>query len=50
MIQLHDKQFVPFLCTRNLPRNRKMTAQVEADFKDEVPVFIGFEWFFYGCF
>jgi hypoxanthine phosphoribosyltransferase len=42
MIQLHDKQFVPFLSAQEIPRNRKMTAQVEADFKDEVPVFIGF--------
>jgi hypoxanthine phosphoribosyltransferase len=35
MIQLHDKQFVPFLSAQEI--NRKMTA-VEADFKDEVPV------------
>jgi hypoxanthine phosphoribosyltransferase len=40
MIQLHDKQFVPFLSAKKLLM-QKMTAQVEADFKDEVPVFIG---------
>jgi hypothetical protein len=40
MIQLHDKQFVP-LSSEEIAHwscNSKMTAQVEADFKDEVPV------------
>jgi hypothetical protein len=31
MIQLHDKQFVPFFLLKKLPH--KMAAQVEADFK-----------------
>jgi hypoxanthine phosphoribosyltransferase len=39
MIQLHDKQFVPFLSAKEIAHAiAKMTAQVEADFKDEVPV------------
>jgi hypoxanthine phosphoribosyltransferase len=42
MIQLHDKQFVPFLSSEEIGHAiAKMTAQVEADFKEEVPVFIG---------
>jgi hypoxanthine phosphoribosyltransferase len=43
MIQLHDKQFVPFLLPKkSLHAIAKNLLQVEADFKDEVPVFIGF--------
>jgi hypothetical protein len=40
MIQLHDKQFVPLFsfCQEIAHAISKMTAQVEADFKDEVPV------------
>jgi hypothetical protein len=40
MIQLHDKQFVPFLSARNRHAIAKMTAQVEADFKMKYP-FLG---------
>ncbi|WP_016988873.1 hypoxanthine phosphoribosyltransferase [Flavobacterium sp. ACAM 123] len=42
MIQLHDKQFVPFISAKEIQfAITKMAAQVEADFGDETPVFVG---------
>jgi hypoxanthine phosphoribosyltransferase len=41
MIQLHDKQFVPFISQRNRVCHHKKMQQVEDDFIDETPVFIG---------
>jgi hypoxanthine phosphoribosyltransferase len=42
MIQLHDKQFVPFISAKEIEfAIEKMVAQVEADFANEIPVFIG---------
>jgi hypoxanthine phosphoribosyltransferase len=42
MIQLHDKQFVPFISAKEIAfAIEKMVAQVENDFADEIPVFIG---------
>ncbi|OYX85200.1 MAG: hypoxanthine phosphoribosyltransferase [Flavobacteriales bacterium 32-34-25] len=42
MIQLHDKQFVPFISAEEIDfAIQKMVAQIEADFVDEIPVFIG---------
>ena len=42
MIQLHDKQFVPFITAKEIDfAIAKMVAQVEDDFADEIPVFIG---------
>lgn len=42
MIQLHDKQFVPFISAQEIEfAIAKMVAQVEDDFADETPVFIG---------
>jgi hypoxanthine phosphoribosyltransferase len=42
VIQLHDKQFVPFISAEEIDfAIKKMVAQVEADFGDEIPVFIG---------
>ena len=42
MIQLHDKQFVPFISEQEIAfAIAKMAAQVEADFADETPVFVG---------
>ena len=42
MIQLHDKQFVPFISAKEIDfAIAKMVAQVEADFADETPVFVG---------
>ena len=42
MIQLHDKQFVPFISAQEIEfAIAKMVAQVEADFADETPVFVG---------
>jgi hypoxanthine phosphoribosyltransferase len=42
MIQLHDKQFVPFISAKEIELAiLKMAAQVEADFGDEIPVFVG---------
>jgi hypoxanthine phosphoribosyltransferase len=43
MIQLHDKQFVPFISAKEIEfAITKMVQQVEDDFIDETPVFIGF--------
>jgi hypoxanthine phosphoribosyltransferase len=42
MIELHDKQFVPFISAKEIQfAITKMAAQVEADFTDEIPVFVG---------
>ena len=42
MIQLHDKQFVPFISATEIEfAIAKMVSQVEADFADETPVFVG---------
>ncbi|HEX8575823.1 MAG TPA: hypoxanthine phosphoribosyltransferase [Flavobacterium sp.] len=42
MIQLHDKQFVPFISAQEIDfAIATMAAQVEADFADEIPVFVG---------
>jgi len=42
MIQLHDKQFVPFISAKEIEfAIAKMVAQIEDDFADETPVFVG---------
>ena len=42
VIQLHDKQFVPFISASEIDfAIAKMAALVAADFADEIPVFIG---------
>jgi hypoxanthine phosphoribosyltransferase len=42
VIQLHDKQFVPFISEAELDfAVAEMAQLIEADFADEVPVFIG---------
>lgn len=42
MIQLHDKQFVPFISAQEIDfAIAKIAAQVEDDFEDEIPIFIG---------
>ena len=42
MIQLHDKQFVPFISAQEIDfAIAKMVSQIEADFADETPVFVG---------
>ncbi|HJR99332.1 MAG TPA: hypoxanthine phosphoribosyltransferase [Flavobacterium sp.] len=42
MIQLHDKQFVPFISAAEIDfAIQNMVAQIEDDFADETPVFIG---------
>lgn len=42
MIQLHDKEFVPFISADEIDfAIRQMAAQVEADYGDETPLFIG---------
>lgn len=42
MIQLHDKQFVPFISAQEIDfAIATMAAQVEADFADEIPIFVG---------
>ena len=42
MIQLHDKQFVPFISAQEIQfAIAKMAEQIEADFADEIPVFVG---------
>jgi hypoxanthine phosphoribosyltransferase len=42
VIQLHDKQFVPFISESELDFAVAELAQlIEADFADEVPIFIG---------
>ena len=42
MIQLHNKQFVPFISSQEIDfALATMASQVEADFADEIPVFVG---------
>jgi hypoxanthine phosphoribosyltransferase len=42
VIQLHDKQFVPFISATEIDfAIKKMVAQIEDDFFDETPIFIG---------
>lgn len=42
MIQLHDKEFVPFVSAQEIEfAISTMAKQVEADFADDVPVFVG---------
>ncbi|WP_224489012.1 adenylate kinase [Robertkochia flava] len=42
MIKLHDKYFKPFISAGEIQEAiAKMAKQVRADFKDEVPIFIG---------
>lgn len=42
MIQLHDKQFVPFISAEEIDfAIAKIAALVEDDFADETPIFIG---------
>ena len=41
-MQLHDKQFVPFISSQEIDfALATMASQVEADFADEIPVFVG---------
>jgi hypoxanthine phosphoribosyltransferase len=42
LIQLHDKQFVPFISAEEIDfAIAAIASQVEADFGDETPVFVG---------
>lgn len=42
MIQLHGKEFVPFISSQEIDfALATMASQVEADFADEIPVFVG---------
>ena len=42
MIQLHDKEFVPFISAEEIDfALQRMASEVEADFADDVPVFVG---------
>ena len=42
MLQLHDKQFVPFISAQEIEfAIVKIAAQVEDDFAEETPIFIG---------
>jgi hypoxanthine phosphoribosyltransferase len=42
MLQLHDKQFVPFISAQEIDfAIAKIAAQVADDFLDEIPVFVG---------
>jgi hypoxanthine phosphoribosyltransferase len=41
MIQLHDKQFVPFISAKEIEFAITKWCSVEDDFIDETPVFIG---------
>lgn len=42
MIQLHDKEFVPFISAQEIDfAIAAMAAEVQDDFQDETPVFIG---------
>ncbi len=42
MIQLHDKEFVPFISAEEIDfAIQKMVDQIEGDFADEIPVFVG---------
>ena len=42
MLQLHDKQFVPFISAQEIDfAIAKIAAQVADDFADEIPLFVG---------
>ena len=42
MIRLHDRDFVPFISAEEIEfAIKQMAAQVEDDFGDETPIFIG---------
>ncbi|MGG7035310.1 MAG: hypoxanthine phosphoribosyltransferase [Flavobacterium sp.] len=42
MVQLHDKEFVPFISAQEIDfAVSTMAKQIEADFADETPIFIG---------
>ena len=42
MIQLHDKEFVSFISAEEIDfAIQKMVDQIEGDFADEIPVFVG---------
>ncbi len=42
MIQLHDKQFVPFISAQEIAfAINQMAEQIASDFADETPVFVG---------
>lgn len=42
MIQLHDKQFVPFISASEIDfAITKLVKQIQDDFADEIPVFVG---------
>jgi len=42
VIQLHDKQFVPFISAQEIAfALNQLAEQVAADFEDEIPVFVG---------
>ena len=42
MIQLHDKQFVPFISTKEIDLAiTKLVTKISADYSNEIPVFIG---------
>jgi hypoxanthine phosphoribosyltransferase len=42
LIQLHDKQFIPFISAKEIDfAIATIASKVEADFADEIPVFVG---------
>lgn len=42
MIQIHDRYFIPFISSKELDfAIESMAKQVEKDFADEIPVFVG---------
>lgn len=42
VIQLHDKQFVPFISAAEIDEAvARMAAKISEDMKDEIPVFVG---------
>jgi hypoxanthine phosphoribosyltransferase len=41
MIQLHDKQFVPFISAQEIDFAIAKMVSHETDFADETPVFVG---------
>lgn len=42
MVQLHDKQFAPFISASEIDfAITKMAAQIQNDFADETPIFVG---------
>jgi hypoxanthine phosphoribosyltransferase len=51
MIQLHDKQFVPFISAKEIEfAIQKMVQQVEDDFIDETCIYRSFKRLLYGGF